>query len=185
MVEAQQFRADLFYRVNVFPVYVPALRERPDDIPLLVRHFAQQFARRMHKTIETIPADTMQALIQYPWPGNIRELQNIIERAVILSPGPVLQVPRTALTPRATDSVGATASAQGEALPMQSETPDPPKRTPIRSTLEETERQHILRVLEETNWVVAGPHGAAVRLGLKRSTLQFRMQKLGISRRGK
>ena len=186
MVEAQQFRADLFYRVNVFPVYVPALRERPDDIPLLVRHFTRQFARRMHKTIETIPADTMQALIQYPWPGNIRELQNIIERAVILSPGPVLQVPRTALTPRATDSVGATASAQGrQALPMQSEAPDPPQHTPIRSALEEAERQHILRVLEETKWVVAGPHGAAVRLGMKRSTLQFRMQKLGISRRGK
>jgi formate hydrogenlyase transcriptional activator len=174
MVEAQTFRADLFYRVNVFPVHVPPLRERPDDIPLLVRYFAQQFARRMHKTIETIPADTMQALIQYPWPGNIRELQNVIERAVILSPGPVLQVPRTDLTPRATD----TAPRQHEAL-------DPARRTPMRSVLEEAERQHILRMLEETNWVVAGPHGAAVRLGMKRSTLQFRMQKLGISRRGK
>src|SRR5437667_624291 len=105
MVEAQTFRTDLFYRLNVFPVHVPPLRERPDDIPLLVRYFAQQCARRMRKTIETIPADTMQALIQYPWPGNIRELQNIIERAVILSPGPVLQVPRTDLTPRATDTV--------------------------------------------------------------------------------
>ena len=101
MVEAQTFRADLFYRVNVFPVQVPPLRERPDDIPLLVRHFVQQFARRMHKPIETIPTDTMQAFLQYPWPGNIRELQNILERAVILSPGPVLQVPRTDLTPRA------------------------------------------------------------------------------------
>ena len=101
MVEAQTFRADLFYRVNVFPVQVPPLRERPDDIPLLVRHFVQQFARRMHKPIETIPTDTMQAFLQYPWPGNIRELQNILERAVILSPGPVLQVPRADLTPRA------------------------------------------------------------------------------------
>jgi formate hydrogenlyase transcriptional activator len=172
MVEAQTFRADLFYRVNVFPVQVPPLRERPDDIPLLVRHFVQQFARRMHKTIETIPADTMQALFQYPWPGNIRELQNILERAVILSPGPVLQVPRTDLSPRAT-----------ETMPMQHETRDPARHTPLRSALEEAERQHILRVLEETKWVVAGPHGAAVRLGMKRSTLQFRMQKLGISRR--
>jgi formate hydrogenlyase transcriptional activator len=116
----------------------------------------------------------MQAFIQYPWPGNIRELQNVIERAVILSPGPVLQVPRPDLTPRATDPV-----------PMQHEGLDPDRRTPMRSVLEEAERQHILRVLEETNWVVAGPHGAAVRLGMKRSTLQFRMQKLGISRRVK
>jgi formate hydrogenlyase transcriptional activator len=172
MVEAQTFRADLFYRVNVFPVQVPPLRERPDDIPLLVRHFVQQFARRMHKTIETIPADTMQALLQYPWPGNIRELQNILERAVILSPGPVLQVPRTDLIPRAP-----------ETLPMTHETRDPAKHTPLGSVLEETERLRILRALEETKWVVAGPHGAAVRLGMKRSTLQFRMQKLGISRR--
>jgi formate hydrogenlyase transcriptional activator len=172
MVEAQTFRADLFYRVNVFPVQVPPLRERPDDIPLLVRHFVQQFARRMHKTIETIPADTMQALLQYPWPGNIRELQNILERAVILSPGPVLQVPRTDLIPRAP-----------ETLPMTHETRDPARHTPLRSVLEETERLRILRALEETKWVVAGPHGAAVRLGMKRSTLQFRMQKLGISRR--
>ena len=172
MVEAQTCRADLFYWVNVFPVQVPPLRERPDDIPLLVRHFVQQFARRMHKTIETIPADTMQALLQYPWPGNIRELQNILERAVILSPGPVLQVPRTDLIPRAP-----------ETLPMTHETRDPAKHTPLGSVLEETERLRILRALEETKWVVAGPHGAAVRLGMKRSTLQFRMQKLGISRR--
>src|SRR5262249_47629678 len=158
MVEAQTFRADLFYRMNVFPLYVPPLRERADDIPLLVRYFAQQFARRMRKTIETIPADTMQALIQYPWPGNIRELQNIIERAVILSPGPVLQVPHTDLAPRATDIV-----------PLKHETRDPARRTPIRSVLEEAERQHILRALEETKWVVAGPHGAAARLGMPRS----------------
>jgi formate hydrogenlyase transcriptional activator len=161
LVEAQQFRADLFYRVNVFPVYVPALRERPDDIPLLVRHFVQQFTRRMHKTIETIPADTMQALIQYPWPGNIRELQNIIERAVILSPGPVLQVPLPDLQLRPT-----------------------PARPLAPDTLEAAERRHILAVLEETGWVLSGPNGAAVRLGLKRSTLQFRMRKLGIVRPG-
>src|SRR5207249_6062261 len=95
MVEAQTFRADLFYRVNVFPVHVPPLRERPNDIPLLVRYCAQQFARRMHKTIETLPAETMQACLQYPWLGNIRDLQKILERAVLLSPGPVLQVPLT------------------------------------------------------------------------------------------
>jgi formate hydrogenlyase transcriptional activator len=112
--------------------------------------------------------------MQYPWPGNIRELQNVIERAVILSPGPVLQVPRTDLTPRATEPVGATVSAQSrQALPLQHETRDAAGHTPIRS------------VLEATRWVVAGPQGAAVRLGMKRSTLQFRMQKLGLSRRGK
>jgi formate hydrogenlyase transcriptional activator len=159
LVEVQQFRADLFYRVNVFPVQVPPLRQRPEDIPLLVRHFAQQFARRMHKTIETVPSDTMQRLRRYPWPGNIRELQNIIERAVILSPGPVLQVPRTDLDPRV-----------------------PPGRSTTYDTLAEAERKHMLAVLEEMNWVLGGPHGAAVRLGMKRSTLQFRMRKLGITR---
>jgi formate hydrogenlyase transcriptional activator len=161
LVDAQQFRADLFYRVNVFPVHVPPLRERPEDIPLLVRHFAQQFARRLGKTIETIPSDTMQGLLRYPWPGNIRELQNIIERAVILSPGPVLQVPLADLKPPATG-----ASPQNH------------------NTLEEAERKHILAVLEETKWVLSGPNGAAVRLGMKRSTLQFRMRKLGIARPG-
>jgi formate hydrogenlyase transcriptional activator len=161
LVAAQRFRADLFYRVNVFPVQVPPLRERPDDIPLLVRHFVQQCARRMHKTIDTIAADTMQGLRRYAWPGNIRELQNVLERAVILSPGPVLQVPLSDLT------------ARGTAAP-----PAPP------DTLAAAERKHILAVLEETQWVLGGPHGAAVRLGLKRSTLQFRLRKLGLTRPG-
>ena len=162
LVDTQQFRADLFYRVNVFPVHVPPLRERPDDIPLLVRHFAQQFARRLHKPIETIPSDTMQGLIRYPWPGNIRELQNIIERAVILSPRSVLQVPLADLNPRA--------------VPAQ---PMP------QDTLEDAERKHILAVLKETKWVLGGLNGAAVRLGMKRSTLQFRMRKLGIASPGR
>ncbi|HSF32918.1 MAG TPA: sigma 54-interacting transcriptional regulator [Candidatus Tectomicrobia bacterium] len=172
MVEALQFRADLFYRLHVFPVHVPSLRERPEDIPPLVRHFTQQFARRMRKTIDTIPASTMQSLMQYPWPGNIRELQNIIERAVILSPGAVLQVCRTDLLPRAT-----------EMMPMPHEPLDRARYTPLQSALEDTERRRILRALEECKWMVAGPHGAAVRLGLKRSTLQYRMQKLSLSRR--
>jgi formate hydrogenlyase transcriptional activator len=162
LVEAQKFRADLFYRVNVFPVHLPPLRDRPDDIPLLVRHFVQQFARRMHKIIETIPSDTMQGLMRYAWPGNIRELQNVIERVVILSPGPVLQVPLSEFTARVT------------AAPS----------TP-HDTLEAAERKHIRAVLEETRWVLGGPHGAAVRLGMKRSTLQFRLRKLGLARPGK
>jgi formate hydrogenlyase transcriptional activator len=162
LVHEQQFRADLFYRINVFPVHIPPLRERLEDIPLLVRHFAQQFARRMHKTIETIPSDAMQGLIQYSWPGNIRELQNIIERAVIVSPGPVLQVPLSDLNPRAA-----------------------PARAVPQDTLEDAERKHILAVLKETKWVLGGLNGAAARLGMKRSTLQFRMRKLGIARPGR
>jgi formate hydrogenlyase transcriptional activator len=159
LVEQQTFRADLFYRLNVFPVHVPPLRERQEDIPLLVRHFVQQFNRRMNKSIDTIPSETMNVLIRYDWPGNIREMQNLIERAVILSAGAVLKVPLAELTRR-------------------SASPGSHKQ----DTLSEAERKHILAVLEETKWVVAGPNGAAARLGIKRSTLQFRMQKLGIAR---
>jgi formate hydrogenlyase transcriptional activator len=161
MVEEQRFRSDLFYRLNVFPIYVPPLRERKEDIPFLVRHFAQHFARNMSRDIDTISAETMNALTQYPWPGNIRELQNVIERAVILSKGPVLKVPMTDLKSKASDTNGNTNGAM---------------------TLEEIERRHILAVLEQTNWVFAGPNGAAAKLGIKRPTLQFRMHKLGISR---
>jgi DNA-binding NtrC family response regulator len=160
MVEQQKFREDLFYRLNVFPIDVPALRERPQDIPLLVNHFAQRFARRMNRTIETIPAETMAALTRYPWPGNIRELQNLIERAVILSHGPVLQVPLQDL-----DNRTALCRDNGK-----------------DQTLEAAERAHILAILKETRWVLAGPRGAAVRLGMNRSTLQFRLKKLGIVR---
>jgi formate hydrogenlyase transcriptional activator len=161
MVEEQKFRSDLFYRLNVFPIHVPPLRERKEDIPFLVRHFAQHFARNMTRDIDTISAETMNALTQYPWPGNIRELQNVIERAVILSKGPVLKVPMTDLKSKASDTNGNSNGAV---------------------TLEEIERRHILSVLEQTNWVFAGPNGAAAKLGIKRPTLQFRMQKLGISR---
>jgi formate hydrogenlyase transcriptional activator len=160
MVEEQKFRSDLFYRLNVFPIYVPPLRDRKEDIPFLVRHFAQHFARNMTKAIDTISAETMNALTHYPWPGNIRELQNVIERAVILSKGPVLKVSLDDLRSKASDTNGHTNGA----------------------TLEEIERRHILSVLEQSNWVFAGPNGAAAKLGLKRPTLQFRMQKLGISR---
>jgi formate hydrogenlyase transcriptional activator len=166
LADEQKFRQDLFYRLNVFPIHVPSLRERREDIPTLVRHFAQQFARRMKKTIETIPAETMAALTEYDWPGNIRELQNLIERAVILSPGPVLNVPVTAL-----NGNGRThAPAREKESRKGSE------------TLEESDRRHILAALEASNWVIAGPNGAAARLGVKRSTLQFRMRKLGIVR---
>jgi formate hydrogenlyase transcriptional activator len=158
MVEDRLFRSDLYYRLNVFPIVVPPLRERAEDIPLLVRYFAQKHARRMDRHIETIPVEEMEALTHYQWPGNVRELENLIERAVILSRGPALHVPLPE------DRLS------GEALAA----------SPV--TLEAAEREHILRALRDTNWVIAGPGGAAARLGMKRTTLQSRMAKLGISR---
>ena len=175
MVQEQKFRSDLFYRLNVFPVRVPSLRERPEDIPILVRHFAEQCARRMNKKIETISTETLTQMRQYHWPGNIRELQNVIERAVILSSGPVLNVPlsefQSSVTPTAASGNGHSGTR-----------PELSAGKDIRDVLEETERKHILNVLSQTNWVVAGPNGAALRLGMKRSTLQLRMRKLGLSR---
>src|SRR5579875_2135975 len=158
MVEEHRFRSDLFYRLNVFPIAVPPLRERPEDIPLLVRYFAQKYSRRMNKRIEVIPAESMAALMEYHWPGNVRELENLIERAVILTQTSALYIPLTELRPARPD-----ASAS-------------PK------TLEEAEREHILRVLRETKGVIGGPNGAAARLGMKRTTLQSRMRKLKITR---
>jgi len=158
MIEERQFRSDLYYRLNVFPIPLPSLRERPEDIPALVEHFVEIYSRRMNKQIEHIPPETMLTLASYQWPGNIRELQNFIERSVIVSSGTVLRSPLASLQAAAeTESPGAT-------------------------TLEQAEREHIRKILEQTRWVVAGPNGAAARLGMKRSTLYFRMQKLGISR---
>ena len=157
MVAEGQFRSDLFYRLNVFPISMPPLRERPEDIPLLVRYFAQRFSRRNDKPIETIPSEDMEELTRYHWPGNARELENLIERAVILARGPVLRIPPGELT-------------------VEPETP-----SPLPSTLAAAEREHILRALRETNWVIGGPTGAAARLGLRRTTLQSRIKKLGIS----
>jgi formate hydrogenlyase transcriptional activator len=175
MVEEKEFRSDLFYRLNVFPVRVPSLRERPEDIPLLVRHFTEQCARRMNKKIETISSETLKQMREYNWPGNIRELQNVIERAVILSAGPVLNVPLGEIQSRTTPG-----NSNGDGSSDQHFQASAGKD--IRNVLEETERKHILSVLSQTNWVVAGPNGAAARLGMKRSTLQLRMRKLGLSR---
>jgi formate hydrogenlyase transcriptional activator len=158
MVKRREFRDDLYYRLNVFPILLPPLRARREDIPELVAHFVEIYGRRMGKQIEQIPPETMSALISCQWPGNIRELQNFIERSVILSVGSDLRAPLAELKQSpAAESLGAT-------------------------TLEEAERDHIRKTLEYTKWVVAGPNGAAARLGMKRSTLYFRMQKLGISR---
>lgn len=162
MVETNQFRRDLYYRLNVFPITLPPLRDRQEDIPLLVRYFASKFAKRMGKRIETIPAESMTALTKYHWPGNIRELENFIERATILTSTPQLEIPLAELKPKTTAEL--------------------PSLNTTSTTLEENEREHILRVLRETNWVVGGPSGAAVKLGMKRTTLQSRMEKLGITR---
>ena len=161
MVKRSEFRGDLYYRLNVFPIPLPPLRERREDIPALVEHFVGIYARRMGKQIEQIPPETMCTLVSNQWPGNIRELQNFIERSVILSSGNVLRPPLASLK-------AAAVTESSEAV-----------------TLEEAERNHIRKVLEQTRWVVAGPNGAAARLGIKRSTLYFRMQKLGISRANK
>jgi formate hydrogenlyase transcriptional activator len=169
MADEQKFRSDLYYRLNVFPIRVPALRERKEDIPLLVRHFVQQFSQRNNRVINSIPSQTMEALVRYHWPGNIRELQNVIERAVIISKGTVLNVALAELEPVVTPR---TRQAQAKASQIEQENLD--------AFLEETERTQILRALEASNGVIGGSSGAAARLGIKRSTFQLRMQRLGI-----
>jgi formate hydrogenlyase transcriptional activator len=161
MIAAREFRSDLYYRLNVFPIRIPPLRERPEDIPLLVRYFAEKFARQMQKTIESIPASTMSRLQAWHWPGNVRELENLIERSVILTTGQALQVP-----------LGELQGAVSQAVPVST--------FPVR--LDQTEREHIIKILRETRGVLAGPNGAASRLGLKRTTLQYKLKKLGITR---
>jgi formate hydrogenlyase transcriptional activator len=179
MVDEKRFRADLYYRLNVFPVFIPPLRERQEDIPMLVSHFTQLFAHRVNKRIESISAETMKAMVQYSWPGNIRELQNVIERAVLVSNGPVLKVPPADLKNRAAIPAPARAIST---LAVASGSDGPQA---IRDVLEDVERKQILTALEQSHWIVAGPNGAAARLGLKRSTLQLRMKKLGISSRAR
>jgi PAS domain S-box-containing protein len=159
LVAEKKFRSDLYYRLNVFPVVVPPLRERREDIPILVHHFSNKYARRMGRKIESIPKEAMDALSRYAWPGNIRELQNLMERAVLLSTGSSLRVPLGEIV----TSLEQCAVSRGNAL-------------------EQAEREQIARALRESNWVVGGTRGAAARLGLKRTSLAYRMQKLGISR---
>jgi len=159
LVASGQFRSDLFYRLSVFPVVVPPLRDRPEDIPLLVHYFLSKFANRLAKKVDVVSPDTMVALCRYSWPGNVRELEHVIERAVILSPGPELRISLVEL------------SQSHEVVPKAS------------ATLEGIEREHILRVLRETEGKIGGPGGAAERLGMNRTTLNSRMQKLQISRK--
>ena len=157
MVQYRKFRADLYFRLNVFPIMLPPLRERKDDIPFLVEHFVQKFARRQGKSIDCIPDEVMEVLVYHDWPGNIRELQNVVERAVIITKGPVLELQVAELMPH---SAGSTAI----------------------KTLADAERAHIVAMLEATNWVIGGRHGAATRLGLPRTTLITMMQRHRIYR---
>jgi len=161
LVSARQFRADLYYRLNVIPIFLPPLRERPDDIPRLVEHFVRKYAARLNKEIDTIPDEVMEFLKFHDWPGNIRELQNFIERAVVFSPGPVLRPTLTELH-RMTKQQPTDTAAQ---------------------TLAEASRDHILEVLEQSRWMIGGRDGAAERLGLPRTTLIYKMRKLGIEAR--
>jgi formate hydrogenlyase transcriptional activator len=167
MVGERRFRADLYYRLNVFPITLPALRERADDIPALVRHFVREFAGRMNKSIEAIPDQAMEMLCAHDWPGNIRELQNFIERAVVMTEGAVLHAPLMELKPRRSGSESSMPSSA---------------TNKIGQTLVEMERVHITETLQRVNWVVGGRAGAAAKLGLPRTTLIARMRKLGISR---
>jgi formate hydrogenlyase transcriptional activator len=157
MVGTQRFRDDLYYRLNVFPIAIPPLRERPEDIEALVHHFVHQFARRMNRHIDLIPNETLDALRRHPWPGNVRELENVIQRAVILSTGARLTLPP----------------------PIE---PGPQSHLKEPETLKGVQRAYIARVLEEANWVIGGPRGAAARLGLKRTTLMSLLKRLGLSR---
>lgn len=180
LVADKKFRSDLYYRLNVFPIQLPPLRERPEDVPLLVRYFVQKFSRRQNKTVEYVPSQAMDAMVNYPWPGNVRELENLIERAVLLSPGKELRVPLAEFK----DFAPASNFALG---PLDhSHTNPPPASTAVPavpvSTLDDAQRQHILHVLRQTHWRISGPRGAAAILGIKRTTLQARMRKLGIKR---
>ena len=163
MVSKGEFRADLYYRLKAFPVLIPPLRERPEDIPPLVWHYLRKYSQRMRRNIETIPVATMEVFVRYPWPGNVRELQHFVERCVVLTGDSVLRAPLRELE-----------QAIGKAKVSRTQGP--------ARTMAEIERESILQALRETNWVVGGPHGAAARLGIKRTTLASRIERLGISR---
>jgi formate hydrogenlyase transcriptional activator len=175
-VQEKTFREDLYYRLSVFPVRLPPLRERRDDIPLLIHFLVNRFAARIGKHLDGVSRESMQRLQEYPWPGNIRELENVLERAVILATGPTLEIgPDLLPTPAAPSAVTARAEPErAEAIPVP-----PPAGQP---RLEDVEREYIIKVLRQTNWLITGPRGAAKLLGLHPSTLRNRIKKLGVTR---
>ncbi len=176
MAAEHTFREDLYYRLSVFPIQVPALRERREDIPLLARHFSDQIAQRMGKPREALSVHSLERLLDYHWPGNIRELQNVIERAIILGRDGNVEIPELGNGAASRD---AGAASRDSVRPVA----EPAPIAPASQGLAEVSKAHILRVLNETNWVIAGPRGAAAKLEMKRTTLNFRMKKLGIVRR--
>jgi formate hydrogenlyase transcriptional activator len=180
-VADRMFRSDLYYRLNVFPIQIPALRERREDVPLLVRYFVQKFSRRLNKIVEYVPAEAMTALANYSWPGNVRELENFVERAVLLSPGKELRVPVSELLSE--PGLPSTAPSSHRAVASRAaDNSDEVAASASISTLEQAEREHILRALQQTQWRIGGPKGAAALLDMKRTTLQARMRKLNIRR---
>lgn len=172
MVEDRQFRSDLFYRLNVFPLELPPLRDRPEDIPLLAKHFTQKMARHMNRAIDAIPTEALRQLMSWDWPGNVRELENVIERAVLLTRGNSLNLHLNVRQSRLLPTLNEDSALRSSMVQLLHPT------TPEN---DEEERQRIVQVLRETNGIVAGPRGAATRLGMKRTTLLSRMQRLGIS----
>ena len=184
LVSAGRFRSDLFYRLNVFPLTVPPLRERQADIPKLVMFFLSRFSRKMAKQIDTVSQEAMNVLLSYAWPGNIRELQNVIQRAVVLSTGSVLTIQRDLFPSLASSQTTASATAISPVKDAASLVSSPIENTSRSTapTLEEVERRHILEVLDQTSWVIEGTKGAAGILNLHPNTLRSRMKKLGIQR---
>ncbi|NAJ36618.1 hypothetical protein GUC07_13610, partial [Escherichia coli] len=172
MVEDRQFRSDLFYRLNVFPLELPPLLDRPEDIPLLAKHFTQKMARHMNRAIDAIPTEALRQLMSWDWPGNVRELENVIERAVLLTRGNSLNLHLNVRQSRLLPTLNEDSALRSSMVQLLHPT------TPEN---DEEERQRIVQVLRETNGIVAGPRGAATRLGMKRTTLLSRMQRLGIS----
>jgi hydrogenase-4 transcriptional activator len=182
-VNEGRFREDLYYRLNVFPIELPPLRTRPDDIPVLLQFFAEKYASRVGRRVDGVDPDTLAALTRYPWPGNVRELENLVERALVLNTSPLLKIPQEILAAYTPDGRAEAASAATGMHRTLTSAQSPINLDDTENTgLHHIQREHILRVLNATHWVIEGNHGAALKLGMKPATLRHRMKKLGIAR---